>query len=216
MKKMKILISFILLLMLFGCKKESDNCDCPKEPLGSFYFGLRTLFYPINSTVIPQYISNADTISFHLHLSCRSYVYNPPPRMGLDYYRYETDMTEFRCEKFGLFYYSTAGGEITQTLSLMNIDWFGVKGIDTIYQKCSIVFNLPVDSNEITQNTFLLDSVMINNKWYTKVLTGPVLKSHQPGLDYIGPVPEQYYYSTDYGIIKLDMSDGTFWEIISD
>ena len=212
MKKMKILISFILLLMLFGCKKESDHCDCPKEPLGSFYFGLRTLFYPINSTVIPRYISNADSISFHLYLSHRSYVYNPPPRTGLDYYRYETDMTEFRSEKFGLFYYSTAGGEFTQTL--MNIDWFGVQGIDTTYQKYSIEFNLPVDSNSITPNTFLYDSLMINNKWYTKVLKGPVIKS-QPGLDYFGAVPEQYYYSTEYGIIKLEMSDNTFWEIIA-
>jgi hypothetical protein len=97
----------------------------------------------------------------------------------------------------------------------MQIDWFGVKGIDTTYQMYSIVFNIPVDSNEINQNTFLLDSIKINNKWYSKVLTGPVLRSQQPGLEYIGPVPERYYYSTEYGIIKLEMSDGNFWEIIS-
>ena len=213
---MKILFSFILLLQLLGCKKETNNCNCPTEPLGYFYFGLRTLFYPINNTVIPLYVSNDDTNSFHLYLRHRFFVDNPPPLTGLDYYRYETDMTEFRCEKFGLFYYSTAGGELTQTLSQLNIDWFGVQGIDTVFQKYSIAFNLPVDSNKITTSTVIYDSLVVNNKWYRKVLTGPVVKSHQPGLDYFGPVPKQYYYSTEYGIIKLDMSDGTFWEIISD
>jgi len=216
MKKLKILISFFLLIFLFSCEKESHNCDCPKQPLGYIPFGIRTLFYPINSTVIPQYISNVDTVSFHLYFSFRDHINIPPAPTGFDYYKYETDNTEFRSESFGLLYYSIAGSEYTQTLSSMAIDWFGVKGIDTTFQRYSILFTLPVDSNEVTQNTFLFDSLLILNKWYTKVLTGPVHKNIQPGLEYNGPVPEQYYYSTEYGIIKLDMSDGTFWEIISE
>ena len=76
-------------------------------------------------------------------------------------------------------------------------------------------FLIPVDSNEFNSQIFIYDSLQVTNKWYKKVLTEPVYKSHQPGLEYSDAIPERYYYSTEYGIIKFDMSDGTVWDMLS-
>ncbi len=213
---MKTLLSLLLLLALLACTKEPETCQCPKEPTGYFPFGIRTLFFPINSTAMPAYAVSGDTVAMELYLSFRNFIDMPPRQTGLDYYRYEMDLTEFRSAGFGLFYQATAGSEITGRLSVMKIDWFAVKAADTLYQPCSMVFNLPVDSNGTTQQAVLLDSVQVSGKWYGKVLSGPVVTSPAAGGPaYPGAVPVRYYYSTDCGIVRLDMTDGTHWDLVA-
>lgn len=211
MKQFTLLALLIALIVSSGCEKE--ECDCP-ELLGSFYIGIRTSHYPINSTVIPCYLVSGDTVDLPLYLSHRSHINNPPRSLGQDYYQYETDITEFRNLDFGLHYYTIAGATMTNIPDRLAIDWFGVKDINNTYQKYSMDFIIPIDSNEFNSQTFILDSILVVDKWFKNVLTGPVYKNHQPGQEYSGAVPEQYYYSKDYGIIKFNMSDSSVWELL--
>ena len=211
MKKI-VIFTFLIAFLFSACKKEDCNCQ---KLLGTFNFGIRTSHYPINSTVIPHYKIANDTTELPLYISYRFSIDEPPKSLGLDYYRYETDNTEFRNSDFGLFYYSVSGSYPDQTPDKLFIDWFGVKDLNTIYQKYSMDLLIPVDSNEFNNQIFIYDSLQVTDKWYKKVLTGPVYKSYQPGLEYSDAIPERYYYSTEYGIIKFDMSDGTVWEMLS-
>jgi len=213
MKKIAFLTLILIGILIVGCKKE--ECDCPKQ-LGSYYFGIRTSHFPINNTLLPQYKFSGDTINLPLYLSYRGHIYDPPKSLGLDYYYHETDHTEFRNSDLGLYYYSFAGSTLDEAGDKLLIDWYGVKDLNTIYQKYSMDFIIPVDSNEFNSEMFIYDSLLISDTWYQKVLTGPVYKSNQPGLDYPGAIPIRFYYSTEYGIIKFDMSDDTHWEIINE
>ncbi len=213
MKKFTLISLVIIPFIFSACKKET--CDCQKS-LGSFVIGLRTSHFPINSMELPIYKVAKDTIDMWLYLSHRQHINFPPISIGQDYYRYETDNTEFRNLDYGLFYYTTAGGSpLTERPFTLTIDWFGVLDINSAYQKYSMEFNLPIDSNAFTQNHFIYDSLFVNDRWYNNILTGPVLKNDGPGQEYTGAIPLQYYYSSEYGIIKFDMSDGIPWEIIT-
>ena len=213
MKKITLLTLLIVGILFSACKKEECNCQ---KFLGSFYFGIRTSHYPINSTDTPRYRTLDNTTDLPLYLSHRGQIDDPPKSLGLDYYQYETDDTEFRNSDFGLSFYSVAGSTLTEVRNKLIIDWYGVKDINTIYQKYTMDFTFPVDSNIFSSELFIYDSLFVVDKWYKKVLTGPVYINHQTGLEYTGAIPERFYYSTDYGIVKFDMSNGTHWEIINE
>ena len=62
----------------------------------------------------------------------------------------------------------------------------------------------------------LCDSVLVNQKWFNNVYCDTV-RYQQPR-----PIPEnlmnypiKIYYSTEFGILKIDFSDGSFWELES-
>lgn len=214
MKKSTLISLTVLLLSFSACKKET--CEC-QQLLGSYVIGIRTSHFPINSTKIPKYKTVDDTINMSLYLSHRQHLNYPPKFLGQDYYRYETDNTEFRSSDYGLFYFTTAGGPAeTQRPLKLNIDWFAIYDIDFTYQKYSMEFNLPIDSNVFTENQFIYDSLLVNDSWHYNILTGPVYISNNPEPEYLGAIPLQYYYSTEFGVVKFDMSDGNSWEIIQE
>lgn len=220
MKKIAVL-TLLCSLLFSACKKE--ECYCPQQ-VGSYYFSGRTNHYPINSTVLPSFLATNDTIILPGFISHRSYINDPPISSGQDYTRHETDQTEFRSLDFGIRYYSVAGyglGPFSDASSKgskrdkLYIDWFALEDYHTIYQKYSMDFLLPVDSNEITNELFIYDSLLVADTWYKNVLSGPVYKSFQTGPDYPAAFPERFYYSAEYGIVKFEMSAGTVWKIIN-
>ncbi len=222
MKKIAFLTLLLLGIFFTTCKKE--ECKCPQQ-VGSYVFSNGNNHYPINSTSLPSYTASNDTIIIPLFRSVRIGMYNPPINSGQDYVRHETDDTEFRSFDFGMLYYSIAGfgfGPLPDnvqsagsTVEKLRIDWLALEDYWTVLQRYTMEFLLPYDSNEINNELFILDSLQIKDTWYKNILSGPVHKSIQNGLDYSGPIPERFYYSIEYGIIKFDMSDGTAWEILN-
>ncbi|PLW93834.1 MAG: hypothetical protein C0591_13835, partial [Marinilabiliales bacterium] len=54
------------------------------------------------------------------------------------------------------------------------------------------------------------DSIDINNKMYYDIFSDTL--KHE-GIIPIDPNPVRCYYSTEYGVIKIDFSDSTSWEL---
>lgn len=71
-------------------------------------------------------------------------------------------------------------------------------------------FSSPLDPNDLKDSESFIDSISVNNYMYYEVYKDTV--SSQESV-----IPNHYpiysYYSTTYGIIKIEFSNNTFWEL---
>ena len=75
--------------------------------------------------------------------------------------------------------------------------------------RCS--FNSPLSQNTLEENQIYIDSLSVNSQTYYNIFSDAL--SHTGSIP-VDPYPERVYYSTDYGVVKIDYSDGSAWELL--
>ena len=75
---------------------------------------------------------------------------------------------------------------------------------------CNYYNNLPLSKDNLYGNQMFYDSIIVNNSTYYNVFADTLTHT---GIIPINPYPVFCYYSTEYGVIKIDFSDDTYWEL---
>jgi hypothetical protein len=122
---------------------------------------------------------------------------------GCDYNVYEHDVTLFDNNKFGLSY------------SMLGRTDFQIEILYKLYD-FSLLSQLELDQStgEISRYTKFIDSLEVNNTQYASIYkdTLDLLIGDEISIDTMKHAI-YIYYSTDYGVIKIDFSDGSTWEL---
>lgn len=71
-------------------------------------------------------------------------------------------------------------------------------------------FKPPLSKDNLRDNEIYYDSLILNNKTYYKIFSDTLTHT---GMIEIDPYPVRCYYSTGYGVVKIDFSDSTSWEL---
>ena len=71
-------------------------------------------------------------------------------------------------------------------------------------------FKSPLSKDNLRDNEIYYDSLILNNKTYYKIFSDTLTHN---GMIEIAPYPVRCYYSTEYGVVKIDFSDSTSWEL---
>lgn len=71
-------------------------------------------------------------------------------------------------------------------------------------------FVSPLSKETLKHNDVFYDSLIVNNKTYHKVFSDTLTHIGQIGLS---SFPVRCYYSKEFGIIKIDFSDSSSWEL---
>ncbi len=119
-----------------------------------------------------------------------------------DYYYFETDYIKFRNDSYILNLYMEATQIYRFTISF------------TIDEKSFIsnfYDNLPLSNANLKGEQVFYDSIFVNNTNYYNVFGDTLI--HYDGVISIDPFPVFCYYSTEYGVIKIDFSDNTSWQL---
>ena len=75
-------------------------------------------------------------------------------------------------------------------------------------------FHIDQTTGELSNYEELIDSLTINNSLYFKIYKNPMVDVSHPN-----DIPDSakhaiyLYYSTDFGVVKIDFSDSTSWEL---
>lgn len=77
---------------------------------------------------------------------------------------------------------------------------------------CSFYRNLPLSNQNLSGSEIYLDSIVLNDQSYYNIF-GDTLLTSKEETPIIFPV--FCYYSTEYGVLKIDFSDNTSWELKS-
>ena len=73
---------------------------------------------------------------------------------------------------------------------------------------CNLVS--PLSKETLNHNDMFYDSLVVSNKTYYNIFSDTL--THTGNID-IDPYPVRCYYSTEFGIVKIDFSDGPAWEL---
>ncbi len=87
---------------------------------------------------------------------------------------------------------------------------------DNWHYSSLVIFNLPLDKNNLADDQTFYDSLKVNNKMCydvyagtPKITTIPTLKSIE--LDTV--LPSMLYYNSSSALVKVDFDDGSSWEL---
>ncbi|MCB2201181.1 hypothetical protein KQH26_00280 [bacterium] len=118
-----------------------------------------------------------------------------------DYYIFERESISFRNNNYELRLVVGSG---------VNANHFSI-GYDI--DELSFHSNLisPLSKETLSNNEVYYDSLIVNNKSYNNVFSDSL--THQGSIN-IDPYPIRYYYSKEYGIIKIDFEDGSVWKLM--
>ena len=74
-------------------------------------------------------------------------------------------------------------------------------------------YKLPLSRENLFDKNIFSDSLLINNKWYYDVFIDSMYNFAQCSAPDIHIYATWCYYSPSDGMIKLDFSDGSSWEL---
>jgi hypothetical protein len=198
---LKVLLSVVIVAVLFiapGCKKdcrlmyeklltEQQKKQIPFEGRERISFKNDTNIFELNGT------GRFDTIK-KLHNSGYS----------CDYYTQEYDFLTFEGENINL------------NLLMTGRDIFNIS-LDDFSQDFHMLASLRTDQStgELLDYEELIDSLIVNNSLYLNIYKDTVDVSYPiNGDDSDSIILATYiYYSTDFGVVKIDFSDGSSWEL---
>lgn len=197
MKKLLILTSIVLLVIPTSCNKG--------KLIGEYYLtDEMKLQIPFNGF---EKISFTDNIGGKITLAsghrsrtitkvmeclnCKNYYYFETAQICFsnDFYRINLSMEASTTNKF--------------FISLA----FGETGFSYVFSN-----NLPLSKENLIKQEVFYDSITINNNIYYDVFGNPL---HHTGIIPVTPYPVFCYYSIEYGVLKIDFSDSTNWQIES-
>lgn len=118
-----------------------------------------------------------------------------------DYYYFETGGIKFSNDTYILTLSMEASTEYKFLIGL-NIE--GTSFTYTYYD------NLPLSKEYLQGDEVFYDSINVNNSTYYNVFGDTLING---GTIPIGIYPVFCYYSTEYGVIKIDFSDDSYWEL---
>lgn len=230
MKSYLLLLLSVFILCFSSCKKNTDE----RTLLDTYYLTEEDKQnFPFNSNDYPVYDTIDGNISLpdvytgtNMNEYCTQFPCDP-------YYLYESMIKAFQSDYFALEYILSAKNNPLVKHSSIGILWFEQKndpgevnlfhmGLDlpldsNNFSKSLIKFDsIPPDSLFIYKTLIKYDSIFINNYWYTEVFSDTVKDYHYPGFPDTILRPVRFYYSSEFGIVKLEMSDGNDWELIQD
>lgn len=81
---------------------------------------------------------------------------------------------------------------------------YGEEGFSCAYT------SLPLAKLTLQNGQMFYDSIVVNNKTYSDVFADTITHTGKIQSD---PYPTYCYYSTEYGVIKIDFSNETSWEL---
>lgn len=119
-----------------------------------------------------------------------------------DYYLSETDYINFVNQNCELRLIMTASYSYRLTISCI-IDDNAFTGI--FYN------NLPLSKEKLSGKEVFLDSLYVNSVMYYNVF-GDTLEKNE-GIITIDSYPTFFFYSTEYGVLKVNFSDGSSWDL---
>lgn len=208
MKTIPLSVLMLAFLMFASCKKTVDD----PELLATYNLtDLEKSFYPYSGNYNPKYITDSVEIYFDTQRN-NSFMINTPVNSFGDYYQHEVGLSALINENYVLEYFSTPEVFELGIHSQISGLWSTNNSPDppNYFQ---FNFRIPLDSNQVDTSQFMIDSLLVKEKWYKEILSGPVIYSVPPPIvDSIYPV--RYYYTGNDGVVKFDMSDGSVWELI--
>jgi hypothetical protein len=77
-------------------------------------------------------------------------------------------------------------------------------------------FNIPLDKNNLDDNQYYFNSLLVNNTMQHDVFAGVPKLDRTPTIKEIlldTVHPSMFYYNKKNGLIKVDFDDGTSWEL---
>jgi hypothetical protein len=77
----------------------------------------------------------------------------------------------------------------------------------------SAFYKLPLSKENLLDKNIYSDSLLMHNNWYYNIFIDSMIYSAQYPKPEINPYPTWCYYSSFNGMIKLDFSDGSSWEL---
>jgi len=73
-------------------------------------------------------------------------------------------------------------------------------------------FISPLSRESLKENEVFIDSLFLNNRMYHNIYSDTLTHI---GMIEFDPYPVRIYYSTEFGVVKFDFSDGSSWELES-
>lgn len=70
--------------------------------------------------------------------------------------------------------------------------------------------SLPLEKSTLQNGQMFYDSIIVNKQTYFNIFGDTLTHTGKIQID---PYPTYCYYSTEYGVIKIGFSNGTFWEL---
>ncbi|RLD46560.1 MAG: hypothetical protein DRI88_07370 [Bacteroidetes bacterium] len=83
-------------------------------------------------------------------------------------------------------------------------------GFDVNETSFGCSFISPLSQETLRDDELYHDSLVVNNKTYHNVFSDTLTHIGSIGID---PYPIRCYYSTGFGVVKIDFSDSTSWEL---
>ncbi len=120
-----------------------------------------------------------------------------------DYYYFENDYIYFENDSCKIGLYMDAAPIYRFYIQ------FTISGV---YFDCDFQDNLPLSKYNLKMHEMFYDSIIVNNTIYHSVFGDTLVHEGEIPL---GTYPVFCYYSTEYGIIKIDFSDNSSWELKS-
>ena len=117
-----------------------------------------------------------------------------------DYHYFEMETILFNDNTYEINFYSEASRKSQFSIRYK---------INNYTFRCS--FNSPLSQNTLEENQIYIDSLSVNSQTYYNIFSDAL--SHTGSIP-VDPYPERVYYSTDYGVVKIDYSDGSAWELL--
>jgi hypothetical protein len=128
-------------------------------------------------------------------------------REQTEYVVYEEDNITFTNDTFSLRYFLSNGGPGKSFAIVLKYK----VGTDDV--SLQAFYNLPLSRENLSDKDIFSDSLLVNNKWYYEVFIDSMYNFAQCPAPGIGIYATWCYYSPSDGMIKLDFSDGSTWEL---
>jgi hypothetical protein len=206
---MKINYPFILLIFAmvfcFGCKKK-----CTENKLGDL-----TQYNPLNGTETVVFVDSSGNEYSFIGEGRRILIYSYDDSFGECYevegdncYHQESD-NKYRL-RVGLRPFTF------HDPAFMFIELADYRYNDRWHYDSRTDFNIPLDKNNLDENQFYFDSIIVNNRYQFDVFAGVPDLDRTPTtketlLDTVHP--SMFYYNKQNGLVKVDFDDGTTWEL---
>ena len=189
------LLTTTAILIISACQKE--------KLLGEYYLSnddKLTVPYSVGDSI--RFVTNEhDTIDLLCHLRysevSREYIsYNK-------YYTYERDVTKINTDE----YYLSCQLSTIGMYPSMKLHWS-----DLDNHRGLVNFNLPLIPNNLKYGQYIVQEMFVRNTLYHNVFVDSTAWRSGPEID---NELKTFYYSIEFGIIKLEFENGDFWEIDS-
>lgn len=178
---------------------------CQKEKVVGEYFlsndDIATVPYSVGDSI--RFVkNNYDTINLLCELRyqeiSRYYISHS------EYYLYERDVTKLKSDEYSMSWRQST----INMFPSMRITWSGLNTQNHI-----ATFNLPLDSSNLNEGHYYIHEILIRNIWYSDVFVDSVVWTPDP--ENQESDLKAFFYTKDFGLIKLEFNNGDFWEIDS-